>query len=253
MCLAHSRDFDIEAKHQFKFFDLRQERLGFSDEENDEITDEELTGNVDPFFAECRAYGCIENFYREQGPRRKDGDVIAVPCYGYLYISAAQEEDLRERFGIEDWNRSDDNEEDLRRPIRALVKKLISTKEPVNKKERSVRRMCSDLKKLHSIGVHPRDIFARNFRGGLIVDFGRALTEPSCVLRVLPKWQADAEIQGDFENFDDMIQQLGIKSKVRAAPHANYQTLTREEKKRRKLGPNFIELDASGKQARPTR
>lgn len=223
--------------------------MGLSDPENAQITDEEFEGNVDPFFAECRAYGRVEEFYQRR-PQRHEDDVIAVPCYGYLYVSECQVDMLREKFGIEDWNRPETEETERVKPIRALVKEFIPSEEPLDLKKRSVRRMVSDLRKLHGIGVHPRDVRARNYRGGLLVDFGSALTEPSCVLNVLPEWQVKAEKEGDLEAFDKMIKELGIRTSVRAAKFSDRRILTRSETAQQ-FKPTFMELDISGKKVRP--
>lgn len=215
------------------------------------MTDEDFKGNIDPFFAECRAYGRVEEFYKEKGARRKENDVIAVPCYGYLYISLDQENVLREKFRIADWNRPESLDvEGVRQPIRALVKKFLPTEDPVDTKERSILRMVSDLRTLHSIGVYPRDISARNYRGGLIVDFGSTFTEPSCVLKVLSEWQAKLEKYEVLKDFDKMIKILGVRTIVRAGKFSSRQIFTRAETAQQER-PKFVELDSFGKKARP--
>ena len=198
---------------------------------------------MDPFFAECRAYGRVEEFYKKKGGKRKETETIAVPCYGYLYVSLDQEDILREKFGIEDWNRLGS------RPIRGLVKKFIPTEEPIDIKQRSITRMVRDLRTLHRIGVYSRDVSPRNYRGGLIVDFGNAYTEPSCALRVLPKWLVDQEKSVDLRDFDKMINELGIKTTVRAGKFSSRQIFTRAETAQEKT-PEFVELDESGKKTR---
>ncbi|KAF2174677.1 hypothetical protein K469DRAFT_756642 [Zopfia rhizophila CBS 207.26] len=241
--LVDSEPFAIKL---FKFFDIEEEKARFADSQKAKMTDDELEGNTDPFFAECRAYGRIEEFY-ENCQGKKNPGLIAAPCYGYLYISEEQEMDLGRQFGILDWNRLDTH---ANTRIRALVKQFIPD-EPINRKVKSVKRMLSDLKTLHRIGVYPRDTFARNYRGGLIVDFGIALTEPSCVLRVLPEWMREPEKYKDLGAFDDMIRELGIKTAVRAARPENPQIHTRGDYVRGELREEFVELDRSGKNAKP--
>jgi len=205
---------------------------------------------MDPFFAECRAYGRVEEFYKEKGGKRKETETIAVPCYGYLYVSLDQEDILREKFGIEDWNRLESREiEDSRRLIRGLVKKFIPTEEPIDIKQRSITRMVRDLRTLHRIGVYSRDVSPRNYRGGLIVDFGSAYTEPSCALRVLPEWLVDKEKSVDLRDFDKMISELGVKTTVRAGKFSSRQIFTRAETAQEMI-PEFVEVDDSGKKAR---
>ncbi|KAF2174807.1 hypothetical protein K469DRAFT_713512 [Zopfia rhizophila CBS 207.26] len=243
--LIDSKPFAIKL---FKFFNIEEARALFEDFQNDEMPDDVFVGNVDPFFAECRAYGRIDEFYKKH-LGSKDPGLIAAPCYGYIYITKEQEASLRSQFGSLEWNRANS---DADKQIRALVKQFIPN-EPIDTKVRSIRRMVKDLKTLHSIGVYPRDICARNYRGGLLVDFGMALTEPSCVLNVLPEWIARKERKRDLGAFDEMIQELGIKTLVRAARTVDRQILTRTEYTQYGLRDDFVELDASGRRAKTAR
>lgn len=63
--------------------------------------------------------------------------------------------------------------------------------------------------------LHPRDIFARNYRGDLLVDFGTVPTEPSRILNVLPDRQAEREKYDNLEGFDKIIKESGIRTSVR--------------------------------------
>ncbi|KAH7065093.1 hypothetical protein B0J12DRAFT_693472 [Macrophomina phaseolina] len=118
----------------FKFFDLYEERLLFSSRQNRMIRDEEFRAHLGPFYAECRAYGRIEEFYRKHP---KEHTSIAARCYGYLLISAEQEKLIGERFGITDWNRQGNG----KRSLRALVKEFIPIETPIDTAKRSIRRM----------------------------------------------------------------------------------------------------------------
>ncbi|KAF2181313.1 hypothetical protein K469DRAFT_713737 [Zopfia rhizophila CBS 207.26] len=243
--LIDSKPFAIKL---FKFFDIEEARALFEDFQNDEMPDDVFVANVDPFFAECRAYGRIDEFYKKHSGK-KDPGRIAAPCYGYIYITKEQEASLQSQFGSLEWNRANS---DADKQIRALVKQFIPN-EPIDTKVRSIQRMVKDLKTLQSIGVYPRDICARNYRGGLLVDFGMALTEPSCVLNVLPEWMARKERKRDRGAFDEMIQELGIKTLVRASRTADRQIRTRAEYTLCRLRDDFVELDASGKRAKTAR
>lgn len=130
-----------------------------------------LRGHRDPFYNECRAYG-----------RLIDADLngkVAVRCYGYLTIPAEREEELREKFNIEAWNRPDREylkPASKRQPFRAIVRDLISEGVPFT--SQSVKKILRDLKRMRKLGVYPRDVQARNCKGGLLVDFSVAMTEP---------------------------------------------------------------------------
>ncbi|KAF2187584.1 hypothetical protein K469DRAFT_685491 [Zopfia rhizophila CBS 207.26] len=183
--LIDSKPFAIKL---FKFFDIEEARALFVDFQNDEMPDDIFVGNVDPFFAECRAYGIMDEFHKKH-LGKEDPGLITAPCYGYIYITKEQEASLRSQFSSLEWSRANS---DADKQIRALVKQFIPNK-PIHTKVTPIRRMVKDMRTLQGIGVYPRDICARNYRGGLLIDFGMALTEPSCVLNVLPEWMARKE------------------------------------------------------------
>ncbi|KAJ4294281.1 hypothetical protein N0V90_007971 [Kalmusia sp. IMI 367209] len=207
----------------FKFFDIEEGRFRFSRSQNAQISDEELIGNLDPFYAECRAYGRIEEIHAKYRAKNVDNGPIAVPCYGYILISASDERRIVAQFGPLDVQRY---EKDIGAPLRALVKQYIPT-EPINPKIRSVKRMLRDLRMMHQNGVYPIDIRAENYREGLLVDFGMALTEPSCVLRVVDEDIAEHERGRGLGAFDRMIRKAGIKTQVRATTGSGWKHRTR--------------------------
>lgn len=156
-----------------------------------------------------------------------------------------QESEVESRFGPLDMERE---EHDLGDPIRAIVKQFLPEKS-IDPEIRSIRRMCSDLKTLHKIGVYPMDIRESNYRKGLLVDFGRALTEPSCVLRVLPEHASIYQKNVGPAAFDEMIDELKIKTTVRAIREP-----ARQDRTRSRYDPTtqnkFMELDETGRKAR---
>ncbi|KAK7191786.1 hypothetical protein PSPO01_02235 [Paraphaeosphaeria sporulosa] len=196
----------------FKFFDKDEGRFRFWDSQNEQITDVDLVGNLDPFNAECRAYGRIEEIYTKYRTKNIDIGIIAIPCYGYIEISSSHERDIVARFGPLDFQRSETN---TITPLRAIVKQY-SSHIPIDPKKRSIKLMLRDLKTMHNNGLYPIDIRAENYREGRLVDFGMALTEPSCVLRVLDGYMADRERGRGLGAFDKMIKAAGIKTQVRA-------------------------------------
>lgn len=147
---------------------------------------------------------------------------IAAPCYGYLALPAdTYEEVLCERFGIMDWNRPEEDEKRekyQKQPFRALVKKLVDSEDAVV----NPVKMLRDLKKLRAIGVFPVDIYARNYKNGLLVDFSIAETEPYWLTKLIRGEQLEVRRNSELFLFDEMIEAEGVKTSARAAPNTQY-------------------------------
>jgi hypothetical protein len=185
--------------------------------------DDELVGNLDPFNAECRAYGRIEEIRAKYRARDIDIGPIAMPCLGYIKITPSHERQIVARFGPLDCQR---HGKDIGTELRALVKQYSPHKH-IDTKKRSLEVMLRDLEIMHDNGLYPIDIRAENYREGLLVDFGMALTEPSCVLQVVDDYVAAQERGRGLGAFDDMIAEAGIKTKIRAANGPGWRNRTR--------------------------
>jgi hypothetical protein len=75
---------------------------------------------MDPFYAECRAYGRIE----EMNCNGK----VAVRCYGFISIPATREEELSIKFNINNWGRSAEEyskNSTQRQPFHTIAKELV--------------------------------------------------------------------------------------------------------------------------------
>jgi len=138
-------------------------------------------------------------------------------------IPASHERQIVAQFGPLDFQRYS---EDLDTNLRALVKQY-NPHEPINPKKRSVKSMLRNLEIMHDNGLYPIDIRAENYREGLLVDFGMALTEPSCVLRIADEDIAKNERGRGLVAFDRMIAEAGIKTKIRAANGPGWRNRTR--------------------------
>jgi Kinetochore Sim4 complex subunit FTA2 len=200
---------------QFRFFDPEDTREKMGWHENDQLTDEEVEGHTDPFYAECRAYGQIASRSRKRP--------IAVACHGFLSVSAKMETMFAKRFGVVDWDRPE-KEIDLkpgqRQPFRALVKDLVVTEPEVT--EKLVKSMLRELKALRSLGIYVMDVRWPNYKGGHLVDFSMAFTTPFCLFRkgVRQDWEIVQWKYQDLYDFDDMVRdELGMKTSIRAAPN----------------------------------
>ena len=186
-----------------------------------------MTYQSDPFFAECRAYGRIQEILEKRQPKtkgRKPPD-IAVPCYGFLGLSATTHEELfRSRFTIIDWNRREVDSKrptSKKEPFRALVKKLINGQEALV----NPSKMLRDLKRLRRAGIYQRDVFTRNYLEGLLVDFSVAWTAPHWSLEVLGEPNLTDQKDQELYDFDRMIKSEGIVTRIRATK--NEETITK--------------------------
>ncbi|KAF2234844.1 hypothetical protein EV356DRAFT_576299 [Viridothelium virens] len=202
--LIDSKPFALK---MFKFYDTSDGRDPLTDDENRQVSDEIVEAHCDSFYAECRAYGRIKE--------KKCKRLLAVPCYGFLHVAAEEEERLYELFQVEDWNRQPDEHRQKpsdRSPFRALVKQLVEDDPPLNP-----RRMLAELRQLKKIGVHPMDVCMRNYKGGYLVDFSIAWTMPYFMTRFLSQRQLDSRLRRDLIDFDDLVKESGVRTKVRAA------------------------------------
>lgn len=174
---------------------------------------DEIIFYTDPFFAECRAYGRIQEARVTKGIREK----LAVPCHGYLFLSRRDEKWL-ERDGVRLGSRSLSKE--LRPPhldtslVRAIVKDFEPR--PSGLTSQNVRQALRRLKRLNEIQVYNGDIRGENFRGGYLVDFGTSQTEPHCLLDALQKGEAEAKKQEDMIMFDEAVIEDEVQTTVRA-------------------------------------
>ena len=174
-----------------------------------------MRAHTDPFYRECRAYGRLI----EAGLNGK----VAARCFGYVAIPAETEKFLQREFEIFDWNRPCEEYDKLptkRQPFRAILKEFIPDEGPLT--DRIVKRILRDLKKMRKQGVYPRDIAARNYKAGLLLDFDAAMTEPHFLFQIRPRYQVDHYKEMDFFKFDQMIEDEGIKTLVRALPNDDY-------------------------------
>jgi hypothetical protein len=176
-----------------------------------QVSDDEVIGQTDPFYAECRAYGRIA-----ERPRKRP---VAIACHGFIGIEATTEPFLEKRFKITEWGRP---QEDLERPLasrppfRALVKDLDESEPEIS--DSLAKAMLRDLKALHSLKIYVMDISIRNYKGGKLVDFSSSWTEPHIGFRpdLRPGFAIRQSKGDDAYEFDEMIKELGVRTSVRA-------------------------------------
>ncbi|KAI1364089.1 kinetochore Sim4 complex subunit FTA2-domain-containing protein [Xylaria arbuscula] len=156
----------------FNFFRLHEIRpfIPFVDHL---LTDDLVRFHMDPFYAECRAFGLLVE--------KKKDDLLAVRCHGYTFLPLEIEQLIEKRFGdqfiIENWNRGP---EDEGCGLRAIIKDYIPSKSTYGRRKLSVIK--SKIKQLNKLGVFNMDIRKENIRGGRLFDFSIAITSPHICL-----------------------------------------------------------------------
>ncbi|KAL9128407.1 MAG: hypothetical protein Q9217_002898 [Psora testacea] len=218
---GHAHVFEVSilsktyALKMFKFYDDEDDRAALIGEERDLIPVEILRAHRDPFFNECRAYGRLVE-------KNLNGKV-AVRCYGYVTVPAEWEEELRRKFEVDNWNRPHSEYAKAptrRQPFRAILKDLVTKDVPFT--EKVVRKMLKDLKRIRGVGVYPMDIVARNYRGGLLLDFSAALTEPHYLFVIKPRWRVRVYKRDDLISWQSLVKDEGVDTWERAVPNVEY-------------------------------
>lgn len=176
--------------------------------------------HIDPFFAECRAFGRI----KEAQDTRKLKHQITIQCYGYLLLPHTLKPMLERRGAHleEDCLAPHDDRYKQGRPVRAIVKELVSAEPGVN--EASIGVLLKNIRFLNKkLKIYNRDIRKQNYIDGKLFDFGCSRTEPHCLINdSLDKSEAKAVEFIDLNHFDDMIEDEQIETPVRAMCNWEY-------------------------------
>ena len=128
-----------------------------------------------------------------------------------MTIPAEEEEGLKTKFGIDSWDRPDEEyakSPQRRQPFRAIVKDFIQ--EDVKMTESVASKMLRDLKRIRKLGVYPMDIQARNYKAGFLLDFSVAMTYPHFLFDIRPQWRVKAYKNEDLFAFEDMMKKEGL-------------------------------------------
>ncbi len=199
---------------QFTFFDPPSD---IEDLAQFGVSKDTYIAQNDPFYAECRAYGCIEE--------NNQNGKIAVRCDGFTAVSAEYEEELAATtFDVDtsEWDRPEQEYDwpiAARQPFRAIVKKLVRSKKRLSR----VAQMREDLLALHRMGIYVQDIREDNYMNGKLIDFSRSWTRPHSLLDPDIRSQdlINKEIVGDFVAFDRMLREAGIRTRLNAWAGSN--------------------------------
>ncbi|KAI1419481.1 kinetochore Sim4 complex subunit FTA2-domain-containing protein [Xylaria sp. FL1777] len=186
----------IYALKVFKFFDPSTYRWYLGSVHGEPVSDDELAFHTDPFYAECRAYACLQEVRRKQGLKRHD----FAECYGFLVLKKEDAVYLERDLGIDLWDTPPTDEYRKRAegsPIRAILKEFVASLKWVNK---------------HNVLVG--DVRLENYKGGLLVDFGLAWTKPHCRWAVLPEHEKKDIHLLDKAQFQEMAEDSGLGNNV---------------------------------------
>ena len=191
--------------------------MSMSEEEIAQISIETIRFHSDPFYNECRAYGRLI----ECGVNGK----VAVRCHGHLTVPAAREEELARRFEVYAWDRPKEDSKlpvSKRQPLRAIVKDLITQEQSPPLNEKVLAKMRKDLLRMRRLGVHPQDLYLRNYGGGLLLDFSIAITKPHYIFELEEPWSIRALQNDEMQMFQAMMFESGVKTWLRAVRNREY-------------------------------
>lgn len=150
---------------------------------------------MEPFSAECRAFGRLQESGHEE---------LAVLCFGYVLLDEEHERAMMTRFDFNKWSfngnydtagtpppgeEDEDSENRLRflgkngrpPPLRCIVKAFgqgIGEFEEDSFRQGMARRVLRDIIKLQKLGIMQIDVGIRQMIDGKIGDFSTAITMP---------------------------------------------------------------------------
>lgn len=214
--------------HQFKFFNVEDIRSSWEDIVTGDEPDRLAELHLDPFYAECRAYGRI-NMAREKGHIKRD---IAIPCFGFIYLDDRYSKVL-DGYGVDlderclDSDSSSDStptphasQPTTTRPIRGIVKHLASTDPGITYK--TVDKIRKDILELNRLKVYNCDVRKNNFRDGKLVDFGSSITEPHCLITPKNDLHSRESRLGDMPMLEDVVDEAGFLVTWRRTKNLEY-------------------------------
>ncbi|RTE75437.1 hypothetical protein BHE90_010098 [Fusarium euwallaceae] len=211
---AKIRDTEYAIK-VFKFHDPRSDDYFWEPLVGEEIGLQTVAYYTDPFYAECRAYGRIQEAI-EKGYLKSD---IVVPCHGFFFLRETDEKVLQGRNIDLDADQVDPEYQRATpggyRP-RAIVKDLASADPSID--QDNLKQIIGDIARLNSQPIFNMDIRLDNYRDGKLVGFGSSWTEPHILLDALDDKAADESRLADRTKFGQMLKDEKIPNIQKIRP-----------------------------------
>ncbi|KAF2971659.1 hypothetical protein GQX73_g1889 [Xylaria multiplex] len=228
-----SQDYALKV---FKFSNPKDNRFYWRTGLKDELPMKKAIIYTDPFYAECRAYGRIQDGrFDKESKLPCIRQQVAVKCYGYLLLGRQDE-----RWLISQGHdlRSDLIDSEVREAlggdtrVRAIVKHVHEG--PKSLHAGNIRRAWANVRLLNnSLKIYNMDIKANNFIGFRLVDFGSSWTEPHAILQYLEDKEGGVPAKyvtgNDKRHFDDMIAKEQIPTRLKATHRPRYQLRSQGE------------------------
>ncbi|KAI8710796.1 hypothetical protein NCS52_01539600 [Fusarium sp. LHS14.1] len=207
-----NREYAIKV---FKFHDPRSDDYFWEPLVGEEISVQTIAYYTDPFYAECRAYGRIQEAIKK-GYLKSD---IVVSCHGFFFLQERDEQVLQaHNIDLE----VDQVDPDYQRATpggykpRAIVKDLASADPGIN--QDNLKQIIGDILRLNSQRIFNMDIRLDNYRDGKLVDFGSSWTEPHILLDALDEEAADESRSSDRARFSQMLEDEKIPNSQKIMP-----------------------------------
>ncbi|OAA63239.1 hypothetical protein LEL_10704 [Akanthomyces lecanii RCEF 1005] len=172
--------------------------------------------HLDPFYAECRAYGQI-NTAMKQGHIQRD---IAVPCFGFMFLDDSYRKVLDD-YGVDlkescldgdsspvSYRGPEPRESNSERPIRCTVKKLASAEHGIT--QTTIHTIRKDIQQLNLLKVYNHNVRIHNFCGGKLASFTWSRTEPHCFITADNADLSSQLRNGDLAMLEDVVDGIGL-------------------------------------------
>lgn len=188
---------------KFKFFDPDSTEYYWGPLLEFPVPLKELIQYTDPFYAECRAYGRIQEASKIPGFDTQ----LAVKCHGYMYLEDEDRNKLEcMGFDLGTAVLSDQLREALDGGgrVRAIVKELAPTQPSITSSHFQAARQ--DLMKLSELKIYVRSIDVGKYCDGKLVSLSHSWTEPHIILDAFGAGEAEEESAGDLVMFDEMVE-----------------------------------------------
>lgn len=162
---------------------------------------------LDPFYAECRAYGRLKESMDQEKLKYKS----TVACHGYILLEHKDIQGLSKKnknIDLTIRNHSYQSTTIEKYKPRAIVKDWVATPTSGLDPQR-VEKIQRGIVELNNIAnIYNTDIHEGNFCDGLLVDFGSSWTMPNEIFDLLGDHLKAGYRVGDRSQFDQIIGEI---------------------------------------------